>query len=346
MGAKLRRCKMITYKIGQKEISNETYQQIVHDFRFNNMYIRDIAKKYNVYDRALSKFIRQKNIIRAYKDEKWLHDQFEVKALSTSEIATIAHCGISIVNENCNKWNLKQDPTKVKTKKVAYDTTFFETIDTESKAYWLGFSMIDGGLSYTTGEYRLRFQLQRRDKSHLLQLANTIAIGATIQDGSSKRTETSEQFFSILKIYNKKICTDLMKLGMRPSQKNRNKFPDIPEILYPHFIRGVFDADGSLHVDQRGIIRLTLASSAHSIITYIHETLEDIIHDNTLSTHKERNMTFINATGVKAYQILHWIYTDSTIHLDRKKEIYSEWLITKTATQFLKRHKHLLKDIV
>lgn len=346
MGAKLRRCRMSTYKIGRKEISNEEYQQILQDFRFNNMNIRDMAKKYNVYDRALSKFIKKENIIRAYKDKAWLQAQFEIKALSTREIANIANCGISIVNENCNKWNIKQDPTKVKTKKVVYDTTFFETINTESKAYWLGFVMIDGGLSYTTGQYRLRLQLQQLDKPHLLQLANTIALGASIQDGSSKRTKDSEQFFSILKIYNKKICTDLKHLGMVPSQKHHNTFPDIPTELYPHFIRGVFDADGSLHVNSRGIIRLKFASSAHSVIIRILDILRSIVHDNTLSTYTERNMTIISATGVKAYQILHWMYTDSTIQLDRKKDIYCDWLETETAVQFLKRNNHLLKDIV
>jgi len=52
--------------------------------------------------------------------------------------------------------------------KHIFNHNFFETIDTEEKAYWLGFIAADGGLA--SNIYRLTIGLNQKDQNHLEKL--------------------------------------------------------------------------------------------------------------------------------------------------------------------------------
>lgn len=58
---------------------------------------------------------------------------------------------------------------------------FFEQIDNEEKAYWLGFIAADGCVSLRDG-YKLRIKLQYKDRGHLEKLLSALDADYKIND--------------------------------------------------------------------------------------------------------------------------------------------------------------------
>lgn len=108
--------------------------------------------------------------------------------------------GIEITNNN-----------RYKSKKV--DQNFFEVIDTEEKAYWLGFIYADGCVSKTSNQDKFEIKLKRTDLDHIeklkksLQSEHKICFGVT--DNEFGRCE-----YCSLNINNQKLVDDLVSKGV------------------------------------------------------------------------------------------------------------------------------------
>lgn len=116
---------------------------------------------------------------------------------------------------------------------------YFETIDTEGKAYWLGFIMADGCIHVPSrGSPRLIIGLHKKDIDHLYRLKRSLQ--------SSHKIQMRSDGAVVLTITSRKICEDLMSYGVVPRKSGREVFPAIiHEKLAHHFFRGYIDGDGS-----------------------------------------------------------------------------------------------------
>lgn len=121
---------------------------------------------------------------------------------------------------------------------------YFEKIDTEEKAYWLGFIYTDGYISPKLNA--LRIEIKSTDYLHLQKFANIF--GRKVY--YANRTLGDKTFTSCyVSIYSKKIIKDLNNLGIVNKKSDKdvyNFFEYIPKRLMRHFIRGVFDGDGTI----------------------------------------------------------------------------------------------------
>ena len=132
---------------------------------------------------------------------------------------------------------------------------YFDTIDTEEKAYWLGFLFADGNLSvpsYTTkegkiknGRYKISLELKAEDIEHLKKFAKAIDYEKEIKtvkcSGYDDTTKRCRLMFN-----NKHMWNTLNNLGCTPRKSLTLQFPNISEKLEIPFIRGYFDGDGCL----------------------------------------------------------------------------------------------------
>ena len=121
-------------------------------------------------------------------------------------------------------------------KKKIYEN-IFEKINTEEKAYWLGFLYADG---YVASGKRndVELSLQLSDKCHLKKFKDFIGFEGKL---------ITDSFRCRISFKNKKIKQDLIKLGCTPKKSLTSKFPteeQVPKELIPHFIRGYLDGDG------------------------------------------------------------------------------------------------------
>ena len=118
----------------------------------------------------------------------------------------------------------------------------FSCIDTEEKAYWLGFLYADGNVR----ENKISLELAVKDKEHLEKFNQFME--------KEKDILTSGHRVRCL-FMDKKVYQDLVNLGVVPNKSLILKFPNynqVPKNLIRHFIRGYVDGDGSLSYTTTG----------------------------------------------------------------------------------------------
>lgn len=127
-------------------------------------------------------------------------------------------------------------------RKEIYDG-YFKTIDSHDKAYWLGFIMADGCLTFTGAcDISLRLAIKESDIGHLKSFNKYIGSGYSI--GIDAR-EIGEDIARTV-ITNGQFVRKLMKYGVVPrkSGMERPNFDLIPNDFIVDFWRGVVDGDG------------------------------------------------------------------------------------------------------
>lgn len=65
---------------------------------------------------------------------------------STIKIAKVFNCAVGTINKRLKKLGIKMKSNKEYRTKYSFDHNFFEIINTEEKAYWLGFMYADGNV--------------------------------------------------------------------------------------------------------------------------------------------------------------------------------------------------------
>lgn len=212
---------------------------------------------------------------------------------------------------------------------------FFQNIDTEEKAYWLGFIFADGYISFSEANlnkgqvataYCVGIKLQLSDKEHLKKFNKSIdgnykVFEETVKlDGFRKKETKSAKIL----VYSKQMYDDLNSFFDRDKTYTA-KFPSIPDDLIRHFIRGYFDGDGGFcHTEKTFDISFAGASKD------FHIGLSKLLEGRGYSLYKrdilnkyntEMYYIYLNKNNDKI-DFLDWIYKDCNIYLDRKYKKY------------------------
>lgn len=203
-----------------------------------------------------------------------------------------------------------------------FNINVFDSIDTEEKAYWLGFIYADGYIGSTPirddkkSVYNFELSLALKDIEHLEKFRKFIGFEKEI---------TKDSYRCRIMVANKHFWTTLNNYGCTPNKSLTLKFPNcIPNNLIRHFIRGYFDGDGCItrHVYintvSPAINVIGTKDFLNNIINYSNTT-PNIRHDKRhseetliLEWHKDDGVKFIN-----------YLYNNSSIYLDRKFKLYN-----------------------
>lgn len=217
-------------------------------------------------------------------------------------------------------------------RKYTLNEKFFDIIDTEEKAYILGFIFADGNVSdiYKDNHYRLRITLKHEDENVLIKMKSSLEFTGKIhlRELKSNQRNTSRYMISELSISNKYLITRLINLGVVPSKTFVIKYPELPNHLHKHFIRGFFDGDGSIYLrkDRKNGINFELCCASMEFIKEIAKIVKNKIGVELSIYTKPTKVPLyvIKVSQNKARLLLNWIYADSTIYLDRKYLMYEE----------------------
>lgn len=140
-----------------------------------------------------------------------------------------------------------QNSSKIINQKYYVNDSYFNEINTEEKAYWLGFLWADGNISKTTkrssGPNRLNISQKLSEIEHIKLFKKHINSQHKIK--TYKHKNTCE-----LEINSRNLCMSLESYGFNTKNK-RIHIPDIPSNLIRDFIRGYFDGDGCLSIYQQ-----------------------------------------------------------------------------------------------
>lgn len=204
---------------------------------------------------------------------------------------------------------------------------YFQDIDNEWKAYWLGFLYADGYVISETQrkkeKHSLGVGLQIRDRGHIQKLLDSLQSNVPIKD---YRTNYKDCFSSKVVICNKKICSDLISHGCVPRKSFILKFPILRDDLVRHFIRGYFDGDGCISINKdKHNVRVNFVGT-EDMLKHIVE-----IFVKECGAHKPKLIENFNNNGNIVYsvqwgnvytchKIYNYLYKGANIYLDRKLE--------------------------
>lgn len=132
--------------------------------------------------------------------------------------------------------------------------SYFNEIDTEYKAYILGFIYADGSLIKTSEnrQDRLVISIQEEDSYILQKLLDDTNNNKVITRNPPSTIKNEWKKQGTASINSDEIFNDLIKIGCIPNKTNLGMtFPKLHESLIHHFIRGFFDGDGCITIHKR-----------------------------------------------------------------------------------------------
>lgn len=199
---------------------------------------------------------------------------------------------------------------------------YFNQVDSEYKAYILGWLYSDGNVRY---EGKIRIALQEEDKSILEWMKQELEYTGPLyykksQNGAKPQWE--------LCINRKKLADRIIELGCIPNKSMTLTFPSaniIPNEFLSAFVRGYIEGDGSITHNYMSIVGTlefvyTLKTRIPCEITNIYQRYQD--RDPKDSSHQ----LFI-CRQEECKKFAQWLYKDATIYLTRKYDIAKEYFL-------------------
>lgn len=207
------------------------------------------------------------------------------------------------------------------------DENVFDTIDTEEKAYWLGFIWADGNIS--SEGHRFEINLSIKDIDHMKKLKDFLKLESDIRIDTSR----GEGFYICrMSVRNKNLWEQLNNKGCTPCKSLTVKFPNKSifsnEKLIRDFIRGYCDGDGSLSLcTNRGKLKTTVNFvGTEATLIGIRNYFGIYGNIRNKSTKNYNNQAYsLNYTDLKARQVARIMYENSTIYLERKYNKFLEF---------------------
>ena len=313
---KMRECKNNVLTKEQKEFILNNYENMTND---------EISEKLNISKYFIHGYASNNHLIKNQNKRLVKHGIY--KEIFKKDFSHIYKSMNNSIEPTINS-NLLY---KSKYGKYYINQDYFNIIDNEWKAYWLGFLYADGTNRIKWNEKKhkmehvLKLTLCYKDKTHLEKFKKSLQNDSPIKDRIIKLN--NKEFKSCdINICNQKICNDLSDLGCVPNKSLILKFPNdkiVPKNLIRHFISGYFDGDGRDHVNL---------SNKSTVINFVGtkeflSSLQDIFHNAlkisyTKMTNQRNNKAFqITYGGIEEFEkIFTYLYKDSNIYLDRKLE--------------------------
>lgn len=297
-----------------KELKSQ--QKIANYYNVDHHVINNYAKKIGFDDSIYKKQKLNEEQI------KYIIDNYETK--TSTQIAKELNISSEAVS---NVWFRNHLFGKDKRVYSLLNENYFEKIDSQDKAYFLGFIGADGCLYETKDKNKqniLRINIQKKDIKILQLLKEYLKTDKPI--GST--TKNSREYVS-LEISSNKIFSDIEKLRLHPRKTYENTIATIPKEFMPALIRGYFDGDGSITNNKKIIDSEISIAGYYSNMVKIQNYLNSrniystIVYDNRKynSKNNDRFCSLSLPNKTSKYCFIKLIYENSNnVYMDRKYE--------------------------
>lgn len=313
---------------------NKTYNR---DYDIAQEYIRsdktlvELSKKFNISVKTIQRALRKNNIVTDYsrnnrklsmKESNNIRKLYLINKLNMNEIAKIYKVSLTALKNLFHRAEIKTRTASDYTK-VAFNENFFDNIDTEQKAYFLGLLMADGNIY----KNNVRLLLQDTDRYIIEYLQKLILFGGKLYNRKSKNNRKS---CTSIVLNSRKMCESLERYGCVPNKSLILQFPSqeiVPKHFIHHFIRGYFDGDGCISLSTSQAMTIVSTNMFLSTLSKILESEAGIKiqklenHPNNMITKRYR-ITGKDRIG----KFYNFIYNNATIFMTRKKEKFEKFL--------------------
>lgn len=250
------------------------------------------------------------------KEEKEeLFRLYKTYLYSYKELANKFNKSVSSISCLLNRKGLKGKFEENHCRKYSINQYYFDIIDCEEKAYFLGFLYADG--CNHKNNTKISMFLKEEDKDILVKLNNLLQPDKPLTYRTQKRG--TNQYG--MQISNKRISNRLNDLGCIPNKTFTLDFPNDNQVssnFLIYFIRGLFDGDGWLGEKDISI------TSSNIFCNKLSNYLLDNYNIKTKKKIKNK-VTELCFPRASVKPFLNLIYKNSNIHLERKYQRYLKY---------------------
>lgn len=237
-----------------------------------NLSMTKVASKFNIDRHNLSNLL--KSDIVMVKDKYYLNnDSFKLVSDAVNFYS---------VNENMTfkeiqqKYGFKSDVFKkycsmfdveIHDNLIQYNRNIFDVIDTEEKAYWLGFILADGCVF----KNELRIKLSNKDEKHLENFIEFIDGKNSVNLQYEIHKDTGNTLVKVV-LCSKQLTESLSLYNIEPNKTQHEKpFKDLDDRFINHYIRGIIDGDGyiSSNLADKQVVGLC---GSENVLKFVRDT--------------------------------------------------------------------------
>lgn len=231
----------------------------------------------------------------------------------------------SICNHLDKFLDIKRTTHIVSKRKYSLDEFYFKDIDTERKAYFLGFLIADG--YHNAKIHNIKLEIQERDGYILDVLSSELKCNKPII--LIKKPTKNHQNRLKFSIGSSRMSTHLLSHGIVQNKSLIVKFPKhINEQLIRHLIRGIFDGDGSITnyvIGEPNRVCSMSICGTFDVCDNIKQHLEDRLKIKA-NVYKTKNIFAMYVGGrLQVSKVYDYLYNEASVYLIRKKERFEKW---------------------
>lgn len=230
-------------------------------------------------------------------------------------------CLVSEVSSKTLSLWRKSNPLSANARRYSVNHSYFDTIDSEDKAYWLGFISADGNIAVKS-DYCIQISigLQASDYDHLKKFLVCLDSDYPIYTYPKTCTVT---------ITSQRLGQALINLGITPKKSFTVKTcKQVPSHLERHYWRGLVDGDGCLHKRNDGYFQIELVGTK-DICDGFSDWVKRVGIQTRATTRSVRSFFEIKYNGFDLVKrICSELYSNSNVYLERKYATCQEIIST------------------
>ena len=220
-----------------------------------------------------------------------------------------------------------------------FNEYYFDEINSNDKAYWLGFIYADGWVEQNKENrtYCLGIELSEKDSFHLT-LFNKWLNGNVVVSNRERTVSFDNNKYIVnstlcnIKYYSKHMIESLSKYNIVPNKTYKKcNLPNIPKEYMISFLHGYFDGDGSFFLKNK-----KRKYYAFNYTSYNKDILEDIrkyLYEN----YNISSYIYLSKNNSNVWQLI--------IASQKDVKIFAELLLNDNVV-FLKRKNDLIKEYI
>jgi mobile intron protein len=311
--------------------------KLINDYIPGETSLKSLAEKYNINNyKTIADVLKENNIetvrpkLISRKTLKEASEYYINNNISIINCAKKFKIGKNTLYNYLKENNLIRSPGFYQ-KDISYNENFFDKIDTEEKAYWLGFIMADGytRLNKKNNPAQTSIEISKRDIEILNAFRNSIESNHIIRERSRRTVTGKISEICSITISSEYLTSKLISYGVVPNKTyigyiNEEIFNNNEELIF-HYLRGYSDGDGTID-KRKGHYVFKLVIKSESILNTIKNwikkycNIEPKIKLESCSLGSAYRLSIQNK---KEYFIfLGKLYKNANIYLDRKYQNY------------------------
>lgn len=317
----------------------------------NNIDVEQIRNKYNISENYIKDLCTVNGKIKKFfvsmlpdSCKHLIVHLYTVEGLNSYKIAEVYKISYKSVVKVLDEYGINRIYSGG-SRKYTFNEHYFDVIDTNNKAYILGFLYADG---YNGVDRNIvSINLQERDKELLDKIKIELDSNNQLtyldyshyNDGVNMNAQNQYK----LTLHSAILCKALNDLGCTQRKSLTLQFPcNLRKDLYSHFIRGYFDGDGCIgrykRNDGKGYNYEFQLMSTCDFLSFVQKCIiQDVgvqgggIHstssyDNGIT----KSLRICGKQQVK--KVMDWLYNDAEIYLEREYNRYIEYFYNDVDT--------------